>query len=103
MQPTNNDIQRDLGRMEANQDAAKERAGIDKEEARDRFRGLENTVRDGFNLMSSRLDSMSADMRKLETKEGNRSTIERVAAWIVGIVAAIIGSGITLLTGHYWK
>lgn len=103
MQPNNSDIQRDLGRLEANQAAAKELLKANQDTANSRFERMEQLIKDGFNTMNSRFTTIEGDLRGLEGKESNRSTIERFSVLVMGFVAAVVGWAASLVTGHFWK
>ena len=103
MQPNNSDIQRDLGRLEANQAAAKELLKDNQNSTRERFSQIEQLIKDGFNTMNLRFSTIEHDLRGLEGKESNRSTVERFSVVVMGFVAAVVGWAASLVTGHFWK
>jgi hypothetical protein len=94
---SNNDLHRDLGRVEATQSSLEERM--------DRF---EKIVTDGFDKLEKKLDKsheqLADRLMKLETSEHMRSgswtTTERVLAVIGGGFMLFVGGIISYITSH---
>lgn len=79
--PTHNDIQRDIGGLQAN--------GVAMEKRLDR---IEKAIEDGFKELRN-------DIADLKQRESSRSALEKAAVWLSGV----IGAAAALIVEHIWK
>ena len=80
-QPTHDDIQRDIGRLEGKQDAMGQR--LDR---------LEQMISEGFT-------EIRREIGELKTAENRRSGAFALGQWLAGL----IGAGAALQEPHFWK
>lgn len=78
---TNNDLQRDMGRVEASLDS------------------LEKLVAKGFDDIKGELHDLKKDVSELKLAESQRKGAFSLGQWLVGA----IGAGIALIAQHFWK
>lgn len=87
-QPTHDDLQRSLGRVEGNQDSMEKRM--------DRF---ERLVSEGFEKLERVLGGIEKRLDVIEDKE-----IERKTAWrVVAAVATVVSAAVSALVGWIVK
>ena len=81
--PTHLDLQRDLGRMEATADAMGAR--LDR---------IERLIEEGFKELREEIGTLKA-------RDAERGALEKAAAWIAGIVGALLATVGTALAEHF--
>lgn len=79
--PTHTDLHQDLGGLKASHQAMEKR--LDR---------LEQMLADGIKELRS-------DIADLKIRDRQRGAFEKVAVWFAGM----IGAGLTLVIGHFWK
>lgn len=82
------DINRSLGRVEGNQNAADKRM--------DHF---EELMRQGFNELKNELVKVNRRLTAIEMAESQRTGAFKLGQWIAGVV----GASVALLFEHFWR
>ena len=77
MNPTNNDLHRDIGRME----------------------GRLDSMEKGLSEIKESVEQIRVSIEKLTNRDAERGAFEKAAVWFAGL----IGAAIAIIIGHFWK